>query len=85
VTAPRQALRRPAFSYDAIGEGRPVLALHGMISDRRVSHYDFETGVVSSRDGWNRVCVDLPGRGDTVGASSVSRGHATLTSGSARL
>jgi hypothetical protein len=84
VTAPRQALRRPAFSYDAIGEGRPVLALHGMTLDRRVSHYEFEP-VFCSRDDWKRVCVDLPGRGDTVGASSVSRGHATLTSGSAGL
>lgn len=53
-----------SLHYDRLGEGRVFLALHGMPLDRSSSTYEYEP-VLSKREGWQRIYVDLPGHGES--------------------
>jgi pimeloyl-ACP methyl ester carboxylesterase len=48
---------------EIIGEGRPLLFVHGLAVDRRVMTAAFEP----LADGWRRIYVDLPGHGGSRG------------------
>jgi pimeloyl-ACP methyl ester carboxylesterase len=50
--------------YEAHGEGRPLLLLHGWPLDRRAVVGAFEP-LLMDRPGWRRVYPDLPGMGET--------------------
>jgi pimeloyl-ACP methyl ester carboxylesterase len=50
--------------YDDLGEGRPILFLHGWTMDRRDERLDYER-VLAARPGWRRLYLDLPGMGET--------------------
>lgn len=52
------------FHYDAFGEGKPLLMLHGWPSDHRHMVADFEP-LFAGRPGWRRIYPDLPGMGRT--------------------
>lgn len=56
--------------YEDIGEGRPLLMLHGWPSDRRLMTYHMEP-IFESRDGWRRLHPDLPGMGETPGSEDI--------------
>jgi pimeloyl-ACP methyl ester carboxylesterase len=49
--------------FVSVGEGRPILMLHGLMLDHR-SVLPFET-VFSAHAGWRRVYIDLPGMGQS--------------------
>ena len=53
--------------------GRVLVLLHGFTADHRLMTGAFEP-VLSARDGWRRIYVDLPGMGLT-----VAPGHITST------
>ncbi len=59
MTTPRVEL-----SYETIGEGRPLVALHGSPGDRHQSQFELERQF-AHRGGWRRVYVDLPGHGES--------------------
>ncbi len=48
--------------YEVVGEGRPILMLHGFPLDSAVMKGCMEP-IFSHRDGWKRIYVDLPGMG----------------------
>jgi len=50
--------------YEQVGDGRPVLFLHGWGLDHRYEVNDFEP-IFRHRQGWRRVYLDLPGMGQT--------------------
>jgi pimeloyl-ACP methyl ester carboxylesterase len=52
---------------EARGEGRPLLLLHGIATDRRVMIESFEPAFARPDvpKGWRRVYVDLPGHGES--------------------
>lgn len=52
--------------YEELGQGRPIVLLHGGGTDHRLMTYAFEP-VFESRDGWRRIYPDLPGMGRTPG------------------
>jgi pimeloyl-ACP methyl ester carboxylesterase len=52
--------------YEAFGEGRPIIALHGWGMDHRYMVSDLEP-LFRQRDGWKRIYPDLPGHGLTPG------------------
>jgi len=52
--------------YEAFGEGRPAIALHGWGMDHRYMVSDLEP-LFEQRDGWKRIYPDLPGHGMTPG------------------
>ena len=60
------------FHYETIGEGRPIVLLHGWESDRRVM-MDIAESVLGERGGWRRIYPDLPGMGETSGAGITNQ------------
>ena len=57
-------------SYEIVGEGRPILMLHGWPVDHSYMMAAFEP-VFEALDGWQRVYFDLPGMGNTPGAEWI--------------
>ena len=51
-------------SYEARGEGKPILLIHGWSADRRYMVADLEP-ILAAAPGWQRVYLDLPGHGAT--------------------
>jgi pimeloyl-ACP methyl ester carboxylesterase len=52
--------------YESVGEGRPVLMLHGWSLSHRQMLATMEPAF-ASRQGWRRIYLDLPGHGQTPG------------------
>lgn len=52
--------------YESIGEGRPLVALHGWPADHHHVRNDLEP-VFVDRPGWRRIYPDLPGMGQSPG------------------
>ncbi|WP_310550533.1 alpha/beta fold hydrolase [Paenibacillus glufosinatiresistens] len=50
--------------YEEIGEGRPIVLLHGFTIDHRLMKGCMEP-VFAARPGWKRLYLDLPGMGRT--------------------
>lgn len=63
-------LRDLTIPYQVIGEGQPVLMLHGRPTDHRAMVGAFEP-IFSQRDGWKRIYLDLPGMGESTGGSWI--------------
>jgi pimeloyl-ACP methyl ester carboxylesterase len=68
---PTVEIRGIPVNYREIGEGRPVLLLHGMPTDHRHMVRAFEP-VFERRTGWRRIYPDLPGHGLTPGADWIA-------------
>ncbi len=64
-------------AYDDLGEGIPVLMLHGFGVDRKTMKGCMEP-VFSQSDGWRRIYFDLPGMGLTGPVESVENSDAVL-------
>ena len=56
--------------YEVFGEGRPLVALHGLPVDHRLMSGCMEP-VFASRTGWKRFYPDLPGMGQSTGADWI--------------
>jgi pimeloyl-ACP methyl ester carboxylesterase len=54
-----------AIDYEVRGEGRTIVLVHGLTTDRRVMIEAFEPAL--ARDGFRRVYLDLPGHGASKG------------------
>lgn len=54
--------------YHIVGEGKPVLLIHGFYPDHRLMKGCMEP-VFAKRDGYKRIYIDLPGMGETKAAS----------------
>lgn len=57
--------------YEQLGDGRPVLCLHGWPVDHEHIKHDLEP-VFSARPGWQRVYLDLPGLGGSPAADRIA-------------
>jgi len=53
-----------SINYKVLGEGFPIVMIHGWTLDHRVMMGCMEP-VFSKRDGWKRIYIDLPGMGDS--------------------
>jgi pimeloyl-ACP methyl ester carboxylesterase len=51
-------------AFDIVGDGAPILLIHGWQGDHRYMAADLEP-VFASAEGWRRIYVDLPGHGQT--------------------
>ena len=63
--------------YDIIGEGLPVVLLHGLPSTRKQMIDTFEP-IFERRSGWRRIYPDLPGMGSTPGTADLANQDAML-------
>lgn len=59
------------INYEMIGEGRPIIMLHGWTCDHRYMVSDMEP-LFEQREGWKRIYPDLPGMGKTPGANWIT-------------
>jgi pimeloyl-ACP methyl ester carboxylesterase len=57
--------------YEAIGEGRPIIMLHGWPLDHRHTMSELEP-ILEHREGWKRIYPDLPGMGRTPGKDWIT-------------
>ena len=57
-------LSNAVIKYKSLGEGYPLLAIHGFSSDHQYLLHDLEPAFIG-RDGWQRIYIDLPGHGQT--------------------
>ncbi len=57
--------------YELLGEGRPIIMLHGWSCDHRYMVSDMEP-LFRQRDGWKRIYLDLPGHGRTPGKDWIT-------------
>jgi len=57
--------------YEMLGEGRPIILLHGWSMDHRHMVSDMEP-LFRHRDGWKRIYLDLPGHGTTPGKDWIT-------------
>ncbi len=57
--------------YESLGEGRPIVMLHGWGCDHRHMVSDMEP-LFRQRDGWKRIYLDLPGHGATPGKDWIT-------------
>lgn len=64
-------------NYDVIGEGRPIVLLHGLPSTNKQMIDTFEP-VFEDRSGWRRIYPDLPGMGATPGNPKLTNQDAVL-------
>lgn len=63
--------------YEVIGEGKPVLMIHGYGLDHHVMRGCMEP-VFSNRPGYKRIYFDLPGMGQTKASRSISNSDKML-------
>jgi pimeloyl-ACP methyl ester carboxylesterase len=57
--------------YELLGEGRPIIMLHGWSVDHRYMVSDMEP-LFRQRDRWKRIYLDLPGHGRTPGKDWIT-------------
>jgi pimeloyl-ACP methyl ester carboxylesterase len=57
--------------YEMLGEGRPIIMLHGWSMDHRHMVSDMEP-LFRQHDGWKRIYIDLPGHGTTPGKDWIT-------------
>jgi len=64
-------LDRVTIHYEAFGEGRPIIMLHGMPADHTQMIYEMERHF-AKRAGWKRIYLDMPGHGKTPGTDWIT-------------
>lgn len=63
--------------YEAYGEGRPFISLHGFSPDHRLMTGCMEP-IFKHRSGWKRIYPDLPGMGKTPGKEWITNSDQML-------
>ena len=63
-------LENITVNYEIVGDGRPLVLLHGFWTDHRQMAGCMEP-ILEKRDGWQRIYLDLPGMGETPGADWI--------------
>ena len=64
-------------NYESLGEGRPIVMLHGLSLDHTVTMFEMERHF-ARRLGWMRIYPDLPGMGRTPAADWIRSNDDTL-------
>jgi pimeloyl-ACP methyl ester carboxylesterase len=64
-------LGKITVQYETVGEGKPIVMLHGWSLDHTEMMFEMEPHF-AQRAGWKRIYLDLPGMGKTPGVDSIS-------------
>ncbi|WP_102275312.1 alpha/beta fold hydrolase [Cytobacillus massiliigabonensis] len=64
--------------YEDIGEGKPIIMIHGFSPDHRLMSGCMEP-VFKKRTGWRRIYIDLPGMGLTKNYNEIGSSDEMLT------
>ncbi|MCM1989359.1 alpha/beta fold hydrolase [Oceanirhabdus seepicola] len=63
-------IKNVSINYEIIGEGKPIVMLHGYYLEHRMMAGCMEP-VFSDKDGYKRIYLDLPGMGKSEGAEWI--------------
>ena len=63
---------KATIDYEAHGQGKPILFLHGWTMNRQVEIDTYER-IFATRPGWRRIYPDLPGMGRSVAREGLLR------------
>lgn len=66
-----------SINYEIIGEGKPIIMIHGYYADNRVMVGCMEP-IFSVRDGYKRIYIDLPGMGKSESAEWITNSDSML-------
>lgn len=64
-------LKNITVNYEMVGEGSPIVMLHGTSVDHHYMMNDMEP-LFASRNGWKRIYPDMPGHGMTPGMDWIT-------------
>lgn len=64
-------VRQAEIYYEDLGEGTPIIMIHGYSPDHRLMSGCMEP-IFTKRDGWRRIYIDLPGMGLTRNYHEIS-------------
>jgi len=64
-------VRQAEIYYKEIGEGKPILLIHGFTPDHRLMSGCMEP-ILTARDGYRRIYIDLPGMGRTKNYNGIN-------------
>lgn len=67
-----------SMNYKVIGEGFPIVMIHGWTLDHQVMMHAMEP-VFHNRDGWRRIYIDLPGMGASEPQASIQNSDDMLS------
>jgi pimeloyl-ACP methyl ester carboxylesterase len=70
-------VRQADIYYEDLGEGKPILMIHGFTPDHRLMSGCMEP-LFTKRDGWRRIYIDLPGMGLTRNYNEISNSNEML-------
>lgn len=63
-------IKNVSINYEIIGEGKPIIMIHGYYSDNRVMKGCMEP-IFRDKDGYKRIYIDLPGMGKSESAEWI--------------
>ena len=66
-----------SINYEIIGEGKPIIMIHGYYADNRVMAGCMEP-IFSVKDGYKRIYIDLPGMGKSESAEWITNSDIML-------
>ncbi|GKX68513.1 alpha/beta fold hydrolase [Inconstantimicrobium mannanitabidum] len=66
-----------SINYEIIGEGKPIIMIHGYYADNRVMAGCMEP-IFSIKDGYKRIYIDLPGMGKSESAEWITNSDIML-------
>lgn len=70
-------IKNISINYEVIGEGKPIIMLHGYYVDHRVMTGCMEP-VFSDKEKYKRIYIDLPGMGKSESAEWINNSDAML-------
>jgi pimeloyl-ACP methyl ester carboxylesterase len=70
-------VRQVDMYYEDLGEGKPILMIHGFTPDHRLMSGCMEP-IFTKRDGWRRIYIDLPGMGLSRNYNEISNSDEML-------
>jgi pimeloyl-ACP methyl ester carboxylesterase len=70
-------IRNISVNYEIIGQGKPIIMIHGYYPDHRLMAGCMEP-IFSKRSGYKRIYIDLPGMGQTKAAEWITNSDKML-------
>ena len=70
-------IKNISINYEIIGEGKPIIMLHGYAADHRLMNKCMEP-VFNMKDNYKRIYIDLPGMGKSKGAEWINSSDTML-------
>ena len=70
-------IKNVSINYEVIGEGKPIVMIHGYYTDYRVMTGCMEP-LISDKESYKRIYIDLPGMGESESAAWINNSDTML-------